>query len=185
MQFFKHFPQVPYAYQLDAGTFTLNITNLTAHVKIVERLQQHMRVFYDYIIGDGERPDTVAARLYGSPDYTWVVLVTNNILSLYDWPLSNEEFDRYVTDKYRGSAPDTTARAVALANAQSQVLYSTADGFRVDATTYALLPATDQGLTTTAYDDELRANEAKRRIKAIPAQFAAILMEELKTAMSN
>tara|TARA_B100000925_G_scaffold234082_1_gene182668 strand:+ start:1924 stop:2553 length:630 start_codon:yes stop_codon:yes gene_type:complete len=46
--------------------------------------------FNTYSIIDGERPDQVAKKFYGSEDYDWVVLLTNNLVNAqYDWPMTN------------------------------------------------------------------------------------------------
>ena len=173
MAYFTLFPVVPYTYTSNGNTFALTITNLTTHVLVVERLQQLVSSFYDYVIQDGERPDIVAARLYGSPDFTWLVLLLNNIMSLYDWPLTTTEFNNYIVDKY-GS----------VVAAQQQLIYTTIDQFYVDSATFYLLPVASRGVIRTAYDDELTQNEAKRTIRVIPADFASQLTNELRTLLA-
>lgn len=170
MKYFRYLPQLDYEFTLPDGTsFKLTLTNPTVRYKLVARLKQHISTFYDYVVSDGERPDTVATKLYGSPDYTWVILIANNIFSLYDWPLRQDEFDRYITERY-GS----------IAAAQSQFYYRTVDGYVVDATTYSLMPAEERGAIHSHYDDELTRNEAKRRIKVLPAAFVEPLVLELR-----
>jgi hypothetical protein len=173
MKFFRYFPSVPYRFQSGDSTFSLDLTNITIRFSIMERLKQHVTVLYDYIVQDGERPDTVANKLYGSPDHTWIVLLVNNILSLYDWPLHNAEFDRYIKEKY-GS----------LAAAQARSIYKTTDGYVVDAVSYMALPAAQRATTVSCYDDELSQNEAKRRIRVIPAEFVEPLVLELRKTLS-
>lgn len=168
MKFFRYFPTVPYEFVVDGQSFVLNITNPTVHFKVMERLKSHITVFHDYVVEDGERPDSVATRVYGSPDYTWVVLLVNNIMTLYDWPLSSREFDRFIVDKY-GS----------VSAAQATPVYKTSDGYYLDATTYGLTDASLRA-QSNAYDDELEKNEAKRRIKIIPTQFVEPLVVELR-----
>ncbi len=172
MNFFKYFPTVLYSFQTVATERGFEVTNMTVHFKMVEKLKQNITVFYDYIVQDGERPDTVATKLYGSPAYTWVVLLLNNIMSLYDWPLNNEEFNNYIIERY-GS----------VVNAQLTTIFKTAQGYVVDGVTYGLLLASEQGPALSAYDDELEQNDAKRRIRVLPAEFIGPLMLDLKAAM--
>jgi hypothetical protein len=175
MQFFRYFPTIPYTFVNADGTFTVFTTSqITAHVKILQALQQNLTVFYDYIIADGQRPDSVAQAVYGSVNYTWVILLINNIFTLFDWPLTQDEFSNYITEAY-GS----------LAAAQAISIYSTVSGVRVDDITYGLLPGPQQGAIMTAYDNELALNEAKRRIKVIPAAFVAGLVSNLKDALAS
>lgn len=171
MKYFQYFPTLTY----DFDGVERSITNLTASVKMVERLKEHVTVFYDYIIEDGDRPDTVSEKLYGSVGYTWIVLLANNIHSLYDWPLTSEEFDRFIIDKY-GS----------LSDAHATVLYRTTDGDLVDQTTYESWLSEDRrDGTISVYDYELALNEAKRRIKVIPQAFAEALTVELRQLMQS
>lgn len=165
MNFFKHFPTTPYR----LGNIEMQIRNFTAHVVILEKLKENLTVLYDYVIRDGERPDTVATSVYGSPEYTWMILLVNNIMSLYDWPLTVEQFEQYIVTKYGTSI-----------TAQQRFTYRNAAGLIVDADTFNELPANDRGTMTTVYDEELQANETKRRIKIIPPEFAGPIMVELK-----
>lgn len=169
MQFFEFFPQTRYEFDVNGTRMSFDITVPTTRLKIMQKLQQTLTVFYDYVIQDGQRPDSVATDLYGSPAYTWIILLVNNIQSLYDWPLATEEFHRYILEKF-GS----------LAAAESEWLYYTADGYLVDVMTYNGLIVADRGTPKTAYQYELELNEAKRRIKVIPAEFASPLLIELK-----
>ena len=169
MQYFKFFPQVPYTFDVNGTDVVMDITNPTTRIKIMERLKQHITVLYDYVVEDGERPDVVAVNLYGSPIYTWIILVLNNIYSLYDWVLSEDEFVRFIESKY-GSISAATA----------SYIYRTVDGYRVDYTTWAALAASDRLDPQTLYDWEAEQNEAKRRIQVMPPEFAAPLMTELK-----
>jgi hypothetical protein len=175
MQFFRYFPTVTYTFIAEDGTrFTYDMTNLSVHVKVIERLRQNITVFYDYIIADGERPDSIADKIYGSVNYTWIILLLNGIFTLYDWPLVQSEFIAYLTEKY-GS----------VASAQSTLLYKTNTGMVVDAMTYGLLPGNQRGGVYSAYDDELAKNEAKRRIKVVPSDFIGSLVSDMQAVLAN
>lgn len=168
MNFFRYFPVVPYSFLDGNTTVVLNITNPTVHFKISEQVKSYITVLYDYVIQDGQRPDTVATQVYGSPDYTWVILLINSIITLYDWPLTYDEFNNYIADKY-GSVQA----------AQATPVYKTSDGYYVDQTTFNTLLANNR-LQTDAYDDEMTLNEAKRRIKLAPPEFVEPLVLELR-----
>jgi hypothetical protein len=139
----------------------------------LEKVKQQVTAFHPYVVQDGERPDTVATKVYGGPEFTWIVLVVNNILTLFDWPLTEYEFNRYINSKYGSQAAATAI-----------TYYLTVDGRYVDATTYALLPLERKGSTRTAWEDEVFKNEAKRAIRVVPRQFAPLLQAELEQAFS-
>lgn len=156
-------------YTIDDVTFT--ITNITDRARIAERLRQHTTSIYDYVIADEQRPDTVAQIVYGDVRYTWIVLLLNNIMSLYDWPLTNTEFTEYIIDKY-GS--------IELANEGEFEHYFSVEGDEVDATTYGEL-GSRQGAILTPFEFEQRENEAKRKIKIISAKFLPQVEQSIKT----
>ena len=171
MNYFSNFPVVPYTYKTEDGVpYDVLISRITSRAKLAQRLQQVQVALYDYIIADEERPDTVSMKLYGTVNYTWIILVLNNILSLYDWPLSEEEMVNYLRSKYGSLA----------AARQGTPYYYTVEGDRVDATTYDTLPTTRQGAILTPYEYEVSLNEAKRRIKVVPSLAAPQIANTLR-----
>lgn len=166
MQFFRFFPLMSFT-RPDGSAVAL--TDITLHARIAERVAQYTSSFYDYEVGEGERPDTVSQKLYGSADYTWVLLLVNNIMSLYDWPLNSEEFHAYIVRKY-GS----------VSTARTQILgYRRGDGVMMDAATNAITAV--QGIPITALDQEVEDNDAKRRIRVVRAEFIGPLAQSLRT----
>ena len=53
-----------------------------------------------YEIKNGERPDTVSQRLYGTPDFYWTFFVINEFLhdGYKVWPLSQEQLFDYIKE---------------------------------------------------------------------------------------
>lgn len=174
MNYFSRFPVINYGFQNANGEYQLAMVNPTVHIRIVEKLKQSIKVFYDYDIQDDERPDSVSVKLYGSPDYTWILLLLNSIFSLFDWPLTNTEFVAYLAEKY-GS----------LITAQTTYLYRTFDGYYVDLATWNTLTPAQQLPVQTVYDYELALNDAKRRIRIVPADFIGPLSTELKNVLAT
>jgi len=166
MNYFQHLNTT--SYTVNGVTFT--ITNITERARIVERLRQYTTSIYDYVIADEQRPDTVAQIVYGDVRYTWIVLLMNNVMSLYDWPLTTTEFSEYIIDKY-GSID---------AAQEGDEHYFTVEGDEVDETTYGEL-GTRQGAILTPYEYEQRENEAKRRIKVISAKFLPQIEQAVKS----
>ncbi len=58
-------------------------------------------LFLPYTITDEDKPEDIAYYYYGSTDYTWLVLLANNMIDPYhDWPLKDEDFHKYIIKKY-------------------------------------------------------------------------------------
>ena len=180
MDYFQYQSVVPYAFTSNGVTTTMAIVNITQRARIAERLRQHTTAMHDYILGDGERPDTVALKLYGDVKYTWVVLLMNNIVSLYDWPMTNAEFELYLIGKYGSLSLSQNQGTRTDAAWSAAKFYYTTEGDRVDAATYAGLGAR-QGTTNTPYTQEVDDNEAKRTIKVVNMAFLPGILTALKT----
>ena len=180
MDYFQYQSIVPYMFTTGGVTTTMSIVNITQRAKIAERLRQHTTTMHDYVIGEGERPDTVAQKVYGDTKYTWIVLLMNNIVSLYDWPMTNSEFELYIIGKY-GSLSNSQNQGTHTDAAWSAAkFYYTTEGDRVDATTYAGL-GTRQGITNTPYTQEVEDNDTRRTIKVVSRQFLPGILSTLKT----
>ena len=180
MDYFQYQSVVPYMFTTGGVTTTMSIVNITQRAKIAERLRQHTTTMHEYVIGEGERPDTVAQKLYGNVKYTWIVLLMNNIVSLYDWPMTNSEFELYLIGKY-GSLTNSQNQGTRTDAAWSAAkFYYTTEGDRVDATTYAGL-GTRQGITNTPYTQEVDDNNTRRTIKVVHRQFLPGILTALKT----
>ena len=181
MNFFQYQETVPYVFGATRDTkFQSTITNITQRARIAERLRQHTAIMHDYEISGSDRPDTVAHKVYGNVKYTWVVLLVNNIMSLYDWPMTSEEFESYLIGKYGSVSLSQNQGTRTDAAWSAAKFYYTTEGARVDATTYAGL-GTRQGTTNTPYTQEVEDNDAKRRIKVVPTSTLAGLNTALKT----
>ena len=180
MDYFQHQSIVPYMFTTGGVSTSMSIVDITQRARIVERLRQHTTVMHDYVIEEGDRPDTVALKLYGNVKYTWVVLLLNNIVSLYDWPMTSTELELYLIGKY-GSLSDSQNQGTRTDAAWSAAkFYYTTEGDRVDATTYAGL-GTRQGITNTPYTQEVEDNEGRRTIKVVSRQFIPGIVSALKT----
>ena len=104
MSYFRELPDILYQsnllHKVSSQEYVL-IKNIFRRVKIQDWIQENTNFFNRYTIRDGERPDTLAERLYGSPDRDWIVILTAGITNIKnDWPLSNYDLYRYVENKY-------------------------------------------------------------------------------------
>ena len=102
--YFRNIPDFEYVNRTKAGHFISNYTqvkNFFKKGKLREDLFQDLTVFEKYSIRGDDRPDNVANEIYDNPNLDWVVLLSNNIINIYnEWPLSQQGFENYVLDKY-------------------------------------------------------------------------------------
>lgn len=98
-KFFKYFPKTPYTLS-DSNIDYL--TNITSKVSFEKEFRENSVVFYEYLISDGETPDIIAHKIYGSSERHWIILLLNEILNpQFDWPLSDSSLRKYIDKKYQ------------------------------------------------------------------------------------
>ena len=110
--FFKQFPKVDYDF---------NRTGVVQKMVDLYRSVRPLPTFLDtysgykfYNIKNGERPDIVSGRLYGTSRYYWTFFVINE--HLHDgyraWPMSQESLQDYMTKEYNGFAIETKPKVI-------------------------------------------------------------------------
>ena len=131
--------------------------------------------YYPYRVKDGERPDIISFQKYGSVAYAYLIMLINDIYDpLFDWPLTSQQFEKYLTSKY-----GSVAAAMAETKYYYQIIRAEvartgtservpAVKFIVDETTYDALDSGVQS-TQTVYEWEDELNDNKRDIKLIDA----------------
>ena len=92
-------------YDLKGNGNSKLVTDLMTRVKVREKVIDEISLYDKYDVPSGERPEDTAFKHFGSAQYHWVVLLTNSITdAFYDWPMSEQNFETFITDKY--SNPD-------------------------------------------------------------------------------
>jgi hypothetical protein len=105
MSYFSKFPLMAYDMKGDQNYKLL--PDILRRVKLRTGIRSGTFLFDNYDVKDGERPEDIAFKLYGDAEYHWIVLMTNNITDrYYQWPLSQPQFQEYITDKYGAGSED-------------------------------------------------------------------------------
>ena len=108
MGYFRDLPNIMYQSPLPEKVSTrdyIGVKNLFRRVKLNSNISDVTAVFNKYVIEDGERPDTIAEDLYGSPNLDYIVILCagiNNIIE--DWPLQDYQVYNYALEKYGTTA---------------------------------------------------------------------------------
>jgi len=103
-KYFRHVPDFNYVSRLE-GKKNINdyevTKNLFKRVKIKSEIFNDLTYFTKYKIVGDDRPDNVSYEIYGTTDYDWLILLSNNIINVgSEWPLTQESFVNYMTRKY-------------------------------------------------------------------------------------
>lgn len=91
--FFKNFPLIQYRFGDE--TSPVLFQNLTTYVDVFEQVVNQGSFYEDYYIQEGERPDTLSYKFYGTTDYYWTIYLANPKLLEKGWPLDNQRFHDY------------------------------------------------------------------------------------------
>ena len=207
MLYFDTFPLVVAS---DYKNNAILLTNLMARVEIIPSLLRNPLLFYSYDLKESDRPDILSHKYYDDSNKYWMILYANEIMDpLYDWPLTSQQFDAYLKNKYSEAAGGdafvltyTTSTVQeyrkTITTYDSTSLETTSKTVVVDLTTYnsittgsttqtfssgASVTRTISKTAVSIYDYEIELNEAKQNIKLINSSYSNQLENDLKTLM--
>jgi len=209
MLYFDTFPLVVAS---DYKNNAILLTNLMARVQIIPSLLRNPLLFYSYDLKESDRPDIIANKYYDDSNKYWMVLYANEIMDpLYDWPLTSQQFDAYLKNKYSVAAGgDAFVLTYTKSTVQeyrkiittydSTSLETTTKTVVIDLTTYNSITAasttqtfssgasvtrTTSKTAVSIYDYEIELNEEKQNIKLINSSYSNQLENDLKTLMAQ
>ena len=158
--------------------------NIFRRIKIRDELDDVILGFSQYTIKNNQRPDQVAGEIYGSMGLDWVVLLCNNIINVYDeWPMSEDELERYIDNAYEEDA-DSVHHWVTqeIRDIKGRIIvkegrtvpedwsYTKPDG--------TAIPKDELVRPISVYDFESEKNNQKRNIYLLRKQYVGSFVEE-------
>ena len=112
MPYFKELPNIAYQSPLshkNSSTDYIVIKNIFRRTKLADYLKDAASIFQKFVIGDGDRPDTIAAKIYGDSRLDYVVVLMAGITNIrHQWPLQDYQVYDYALSKY-GSETEMNA----------------------------------------------------------------------------
>ena len=79
----------------------LYVKNIWRRAQILVEYKNQIVLFTEETVGDGERPEDMATRLYNNPFYNWTLLIANDITDFYSqWPKSVTQLQDFTNQKY-------------------------------------------------------------------------------------
>ena len=156
------------------------VTDLMVRVKVREKIINEMSLYDKYDVPSGERPEDTAFKHFGSAEYHWVILMTNNITdTYYDWPMSEQNFEAFLKDKYTN--PDAihhyeTTQSSGKTKANGPDDYSYLVEVNSDA-------AGAQSVSNRQY--EQRIQDEKRQINLLNPSYLNTFIEEFNKLVRN
>jgi hypothetical protein len=197
--YFEQLPDFEYVNRTEDGKRISDYTkvkNLFKRGKLREDIFQDTTFFEKYSIQGDDRPDNVAQKFYGNATYDWVVLLSNNIINIYEeWPLPQAGFDAYLLEKYNNDY-DTLYNGVhhyesnEVVNSTGVVIFP--GGIRVgaaqsvsyfdqEANQQTTVNPVSKAITNYEYEDKL--NTDKRNIFLLKGIYLSIIRDDITLMM--
>ena len=105
MGYFRELPEIAYQSPLshkNSSTDFIVIKNIFRRVKLLDYLKDATSLFNKFVIGDGDRPDTIAEILYGDSRLDYIVILVAGITNInHEWPLQDYQVYNYALSKYK------------------------------------------------------------------------------------
>ena len=104
MGYFRELPDILYQSPLlhkNSSADYIGIKNLFRRAKLYDYLSENVSIFNKFVIGDGDRPDTIAESLYNDSSLDYVVVLVAGITNInHEWPLQDFQVYDYALQKY-------------------------------------------------------------------------------------
>ena len=197
--YFSQLPDFEYVNRTEDGKRISDYTqvkNLFKRGKLREDIFQETTFFEQYQIQGDDRPDNVAQKVYGDAALDWIVLLSNNIINLYEeWPLPQASFDAYILEKYNNDY-DKLYNGIhhyesnEVTNSQGVVIFP--KGVRVGAAqSVSYFDEVDNQQVTVNpvskgiinYDYERDLNDSKRNIFLLKGMYLNIVYDDIEKMM--
>jgi len=171
--FFSQFPKI--LYDINGNGNNKVLPDIFRRIKIRSKLKDNYALLDKYDVENGESPETVAYKVYGSTDYWYVVCLMNNVVNRqHDWPLSYQAFEEYVNDKYDN--PGAVHHYEKLQSSGHTVSEGPADYDH-----YVEVNADDpDGQSVSNYEYEQRLQDQKRQIQILNPSYLPAFLEEFR-----
>jgi len=98
MSYFTNFPQIDYFF--GDKVKPTRFTDLHVYVDLIDQIKDDVSVYTYYNLQDGDRPDQISQKLYGTTDYHWTLYLLNDDVRLHGWPLSYNDMKEKAEEDY-------------------------------------------------------------------------------------
>lgn len=149
------------------------LPNLTIRLAIFSAVKKNAALFYYIQVQDGQTPEDIAYKYYGSEELYWIVLLMNDMVDpFYDWVLSDSELIQYVYNKYGED------KLYAVHHHEATASSDLDKGTWVNQGTVFSAP-----VTNLEYESEL--NERKRKIKLLNPAYVQQILAEVQSQLDK
>ena len=146
--------------------------NLWQRSEILPEYINSVTLFDEYVVINGESPEVLSNRVYGTPFYNWTFFIANDIVNFYEqWPKSSSQLSDYVSNKY--SNPQATKHYVTteVKNTAGNIIIPAGkivpSNYSVSYIDNGIVVTANPVVSITNYQYEEEINGKKEKIKVI------------------
>lgn len=99
--YFKDFPQFLYDFNYGDKVKTSVVVDITRNLRIKKDIFANITLYDEYDIIDGETPEIISEKFYGTPEYHWVIMLANEKYDYRnDFPLPEPVLQKHIATVY-------------------------------------------------------------------------------------
>ena len=192
--YFRQLPNLDYPSLANDRTSAYDynqVKNIFKRAVLREDVVNSYFQFNQYLIQGDDRPDNVASKVYGDANLDWVVLTTNNVINVRDeWPMSQNDLQNYLTNKYTTAELSYVHHYETLKIVDSSQRLIQPKGITVEEG--HSITFIDSGVSKTEskieaitnLQHEINLNDQKREINVLQKQYVEIYLRDMSNIMS-
>lgn len=191
--YFSYLPNLNYSSLLKSknrSTDTVRVKNLFRRAKLREDFSSVATLFEKFTIEGNDRPDQVAENYYGSSDFDWVVLISNNITDIRtEWPISEADLNILLNDKY---TPEQLVsvhhyETIEWRDYNNNLIVPAGkvvdEDYKVTYVVGSRLKSVSPTRSISVFEHELRLNDQKRNIQLIRRDLLPQVLNDIEEIM--
>ena len=118
-QYFRHYPTIEFDLKNDGEL--IEAKDIFRNIRVSEDAEEGLTGYEYYYVGDQDRPDVLADKLYADSTLYWLFWMVNTHLATYnDWPKSQRVLEKYIARKYSGKALVSNQQSDIVSNSDSK-----------------------------------------------------------------
>lgn len=158
--YFNKIPEILYNFRVGDKEPIFIVKDITTNVRVVKEILENITLYDEYDIKDGETPEIISNKLYGSPLYHWAIMIVNEKYDyIADFPQTYDRLEQFCKDKYGADAIYDIHH------------YEDSEGYIINSDTPGAVSVSNIGYEETV-------NESKRRIKIVDKTILQQILNE-------
>jgi len=102
-RYFRHYPTIDFDLKNDGNL--IQAKDIFRSIRVSSESLEGITGYEYYYVGDQDRPDVLAAKLYSDSTLYWLFWIVNDHFATYeDWPKSQRVLEKFIKRKYSGKA---------------------------------------------------------------------------------